>query len=152
MKLNVIQLKKFFSFSSYYPSFTIFSTSSLWRNDVSYTYLHVLVDSGAINVRLPANALPLASAMACCLRCPRLCTCSLAYTLCLGLCFVALGTSRILLLKYSANAGAVHDWMTVHDSFCLPKSGAQCGQVCTLIVFRYEIHIMKPKSYWPIVF
>lgn len=43
--------------------------------------------------------------MACCTSSPRLCSRSSAYTLALGLGFVTMGTSRILLLKFSANAG-----------------------------------------------
>ncbi|CAJ1078922.1 probable UDP-sugar transporter protein SLC35A5 [Xyrichtys novacula] len=42
--------------------------------------------------------------MACCTSSSRLCSRSSAYTLALGLGFVTLGTSRILLLKFSANA------------------------------------------------
>ncbi|XP_044072174.1 probable UDP-sugar transporter protein SLC35A5 isoform X2 [Siniperca chuatsi] len=49
--------------------------------------------------------------MACCRSCPRLCSRSSGYTLALGLGFVTLGTSRILLLKYSANAENKYDFL-----------------------------------------
>uniref|UniRef100_A0A3Q2DND6 Solute carrier family 35 member A5 n=1 Tax=Cyprinodon variegatus TaxID=28743 RepID=A0A3Q2DND6_CYPVA len=43
--------------------------------------------------------------------CPRLCSRSSAYTLALGLGFVTLGTSRIVLLKFSANAENKYDFL-----------------------------------------
>ncbi|XP_029314617.1 UDP-sugar transporter protein SLC35A5 [Cottoperca gobio] len=49
--------------------------------------------------------------MACYCCCSRLCSRSSVYTLVLGLGFVTLGTSRILLLKYSANAESKYDFL-----------------------------------------
>ncbi|XP_041857439.1 probable UDP-sugar transporter protein SLC35A5 isoform X3 [Melanotaenia boesemani] len=49
--------------------------------------------------------------MVCCQSCPRLCSRSSAYTLVLGLGFITLGTSRILLLKFSVNAENKYDFL-----------------------------------------
>lgn len=49
--------------------------------------------------------------MACCHTCCRLWSHSSAYTLALGLGFVTLGTSRILLLKFSANADNKYEFL-----------------------------------------
>ncbi|XP_061579229.1 UDP-sugar transporter protein SLC35A5 [Cololabis saira] len=49
--------------------------------------------------------------MVCCRSSSRLCSRSSAYTLALGLGFVTLGTSRILLLKFSANAENKYDFL-----------------------------------------
>ncbi|KAM4557983.1 UDP-sugar transporter protein SLC35A5 isoform 1-T4 [Odontesthes bonariensis] len=49
--------------------------------------------------------------MVCCPSCPRLCSRSSAYTLALAVGFVTLGTSRILLLKFSANAENNYDFL-----------------------------------------
>lgn len=49
--------------------------------------------------------------MACCTSPSRLCSRSSVYTLALGLGFITLGTSRILLLKFSANADNKYDFL-----------------------------------------
>ncbi|XP_036966159.1 probable UDP-sugar transporter protein SLC35A5 [Acanthopagrus latus] len=46
-----------------------------------------------------------------CQSCPKLCSRSSAYTLALGLGFVTLGTSRVVLLKFSANAENKYDFL-----------------------------------------
>lgn len=47
---------------------------------------------------------------------PSLCSRSSAYTLALGVGFVTLGTSRILLLKFSANAGDSWEMRQTHSA------------------------------------
>uniref|UniRef100_A0A096M7F3 Solute carrier family 35 member A5 n=2 Tax=Poecilia formosa TaxID=48698 RepID=A0A096M7F3_POEFO len=59
--------------------------------------------------QLPAPQ-PARAMVSCCPR-PRLCSRSSAYTLALGLGFVTLGTSRIVLLKFSANAENKYDFL-----------------------------------------
>ncbi|XP_017287282.1 probable UDP-sugar transporter protein SLC35A5 [Kryptolebias marmoratus] len=49
--------------------------------------------------------------MACCHSCPSFCSRSCAFTLGLGLGFVILGTSRIMLLKFSANSENKYDFL-----------------------------------------
>ncbi|XP_077436301.1 UDP-sugar transporter protein SLC35A5 isoform X2 [Vanacampus margaritifer] len=80
--------------------------------------------------------------MACCRSCPRLCSRSSVYTLALGLSFVALGTSRILLLKFAANADNKYDFLPASVNmlaealklfFCLVMSARvfiQEGRTC----------------------
>lgn len=64
-----------------------------------------------------------AVAMVTCRWCPGLRTRSSAYTLALGLGFVTLGTGRILLLKFSANAG---DQQRVYEAgFLYPPLAAR---------------------------
>lgn len=77
----------------------------------------------------PVSMAPYSSSSASCRCCPRSCRCSRSsiYTLGLGLGFVTLGTSRILLLKFSANTGEFVA-LKQHVSFPQPVRLHECHQ------------------------
>lgn len=107
--------------------------------------------------------------MACCPLCPRLCSRSSAYTLALGLGFVTLGTSRILLLKMSANAENKYDFLPASVNllaealkllFCLVMSvrvivrgKLWCLRVCpSWDQLMFWFHITSRSVFSPAVF
>lgn len=79
----------------------------------------------------------LVPAMVCCHSRPRLCSRSSAYTLALGLGFITLGTSRILLLKFSANAG---EWLKMTRILFLSSNR---GIICDRLFFKSAARLWK---------
>ncbi|KAM6987050.1 UDP-sugar transporter protein SLC35A5 [Aplochiton taeniatus] len=77
--------------------------------------------------------------MACCR--PRLCSRSAAYTLALGLGFVTLGTSRILLLKFSANSENKYDFLPASVNLL-----AECIKLLFCLVMSIRVIVREGRS------
>ncbi|XP_061082893.1 UDP-sugar transporter protein SLC35A5 isoform X1 [Conger conger] len=86
---------------------------------------------------------PRPAAMACRV-CPRFCVCSRssAYTLALGFGFVTLGTSRILLLKFSANAEDKYDYLPASVNLF-----AEAIKLVFCLLMSLRVMIQEGRSY-----
>ncbi|XP_062861836.1 UDP-sugar transporter protein SLC35A5 [Trichomycterus rosablanca] len=80
----------------------------------------------------------------CCSCCSSLwrCSCSSAYTLALGLGFVALGTIRITLLKYSANEDSKYDFLPASVNLM-----AEAIKLVICLVMSLRVIIREGRSY-----
>ncbi|XP_054642969.1 probable UDP-sugar transporter protein SLC35A5 [Dunckerocampus dactyliophorus] len=80
--------------------------------------------------------------MACCPSCSSLCSCSSVYTLVLGMSFVTLGTSRILLLKFSANAENKYDFLPASVNLL-----AEALKLLFCLTMSARVFIQEGRSY-----
>ncbi|XP_018957564.2 probable UDP-sugar transporter protein SLC35A5 isoform X1 [Cyprinus carpio] len=78
----------------------------------------------------------------CCCPCSQLCSRSSAYTLVLGLGFVTLGTSRILLLKFSANEENKYDFLPASVNLM-----AEAIKLVFCLVMSVRVVIREGRSY-----